>query len=72
MSATAVAALTELLHACLAQQAMPTLQDIMKDRQEKLDSSGMRCHQDAWRLQPKLSSSSITAGCKLHCQAEDH
>jgi hypothetical protein len=40
MSATAVAALTQLLHACLAQQAMPTLQDIMKDRQEKLESSG--------------------------------
>ncbi|KAA6418450.1 MAG: hypothetical protein FRX49_11610 [Trebouxia sp. A1-2] len=39
MSATAVAALTQLLHACLAQQAMPTLQDIMKDRQEKLESS---------------------------------
>ena len=39
-SATAVAALTQLLHACLAQQAMPTLQDIMKDRQEKLESSG--------------------------------
>ncbi len=43
MSATAVAALTQLLHACLAQQAMPTLQDIMKDRQEKLESSGMPC-----------------------------
>ena len=40
LSATAVAALTQLLHACLAQQAMPTLQDIMKDRQEKLESSG--------------------------------
>ena len=40
MSATAVAALAQLLNACLAQQAMPTLQDIMKDRQEKLESSG--------------------------------
>ena len=50
MSATAVAALTELLHACLAQQAMPTLQDIMKDRQEKLDSSGTSCPQGAWHL----------------------
>lgn len=39
LSATAVAVLTQLLHACLAQQAMPTLQDIMKDRQEKLEST---------------------------------
>ena len=41
MSATAVAALTQLLNACLTQQAMPTLQDVMKDRQEKLESSGV-------------------------------
>ena len=40
LSATAVAALTQLLNACLTQQAMPTLQDVMKDRQEKLESSG--------------------------------
>lgn len=38
MSPTAVAALTQLLHACLAEQAMPSLQDIMRERQEKLDS----------------------------------
>lgn len=38
MSTTAVAALTQLLHACLADQAMPSLQDIMRERQEKLDS----------------------------------
>lgn len=44
MSATAVAALTQLLSACLAQQAMPTLQDIMKDRKEKLESSGAKLH----------------------------
>ena len=44
MSATAVAALSQLLNACLAQQAMPTLQDIMKDRQEKLESSGAKQH----------------------------
>ena len=44
MSATAVAALTQLLNACLTQQAMPTLQDIMKDRQEKLESSGAAEH----------------------------
>lgn len=44
MSATAVAALTQLLSACLTQQAMPTLQDIMKDRQEKLESSGAAEH----------------------------
>ena len=41
LSATAVAALTQLLTACLAQQSMPTLQDVMKDRQEKLESSGI-------------------------------
>lgn len=44
MSATAVAALTQLLNACLTQQAMPTLQDIMKDRQEKLESTGAAEH----------------------------
>ena len=44
MSATAVAALTQLLNGCLTQQAMPTLQDIMKDRQEKLESSGAAEH----------------------------
>ena len=38
MSTTAVAALTQLLHACLADHAMPSLQDIMRERQEKLDS----------------------------------
>lgn len=44
MSATAVAALSQLLSACLAQQSMPTLQDIMKDRKEKLESSGAKLH----------------------------
>lgn len=48
MSATAVAALTQLLNACLAQQAMPTLQDIMKDRKEKLESSGAAQHALPW------------------------
>ena len=38
MSPAAVAALTHLLHACLADTAMPSLQDIMRERQEKLDS----------------------------------
>lgn len=75
MSATAVAALTQLLHACLAEQAMPSLQDIMRERQEKLDSPDATpldaaSHASAAQSSSEASSGDGSAGGTMSRQVE--
>ena len=62
MSTTAVAALTQLLHACLADQAMPSLQDIMRERQEKLDSGDAASLDSASHASATQASSESASG----------